>query len=76
MHRILDRPLALFGAVVMASLISASPLAAQCLISGPSVICGGSARLCTPEGNWAAEWIGPSGFSSTELCVTVSEPGT
>ena len=76
MRRILDRPLALLGAVVTASLLSVSPLAAQCIISGPSVICSGSARLCAPEGNWAAEWIGPNGFSSTELCVTVSEPGT
>jgi hypothetical protein len=74
--RPIDRPLALLGAVVAASLLSVSPLAAQCVISGPSVLCGGTARLCAPEGNYAAEWIGPSGFSSTDLCITVSEPGT
>jgi hypothetical protein len=74
--RPIDRPLALLGAVVAASLLGVSPLAAQCLISGPSVICGGTARLCAPEGNFAAEWIGPNGFSSTSLCITVSEPGT
>jgi hypothetical protein len=74
--RPIDRPLALFGAVVAASLLGVSPLAAQCVISGPSVLCGGSARLCGPEGNYAAEWIGPNGFSSTESCITVGEPGT
>jgi len=74
--RPIDRPLALLGAVVAASLLGVSPLAAQCLVTGPSVICGGTARLCAPEGNFAAEWIGPNGFSSTDLCITVSEPGT
>lgn len=74
--RPIDRPLALLGAVVAASLLGVSPVSAQCVISGPSVICGGSARLCAPQGNYAAEWIGPNGFSSAELCITVSEPGT
>lgn len=74
--RPIDRPLALIGAVVAASLLGVSPLFAQCVISGPSVICGGSARLCAPNGDYALEWTGPNGFSSSSPCITVSEPGT
>lgn len=48
----------------------------KCLITGSPEICeGGSTELCGPDGSDIYEWVGPNGFSSSNKCITATEPG-
>jgi len=60
----------------LALMLAAAPVSAQCVISGPSALCNGSAQLCGPSGSYMYTWSGPNGFLETTPCVTVTVPGT
>ena len=62
-------------AVAVCALIAtrAQEAFAQCSIT--MIDMNGSAMLCAGAGD-AWEWSGPGGFSGTDMCVTVSTPGT
>ncbi len=48
----------------------------QCSITGPASICqGASAQLCGPDGNYSYSWTGPSGYTNSNRCITVSAAG-
>ena len=57
------------------ALLFAGEVSAQCLISGPSYLCGQPVQLCAPTGNYEYMWSGPNGFSGFGQCVTVTSPG-
>jgi hypothetical protein len=60
---------------VLAALIPTAA-AAQCSISGPSVLTPPGIQLCGGAGPYDYEWTGPNGFAAFTECVTVSQPGT
>ena len=62
---------------VLLLFLGASSAGAQCTITGPVALCGGSGDLCGPEGDYEYEWRGPSGtLISDQRCITVAVPGT
>lgn len=63
-------------AVAGALLLSALPAHAQCAIEGPTTLCGGSAQLCAPSGDWLYEWTAPNGTMLDTQCIAASQPGT
>ena len=69
------------SAVTLAFLLmlAAAVARAQCTITGPDVLCGGTASLCgSTEGIYQYYWSGPNGFSLITMnpCLDVTVPGT
>ena len=62
--------------LTLALTLAAAPVSAQCVITGPTALCNGSAQLCGPSGDYSYTWSGPNGFLETTACVTVTAPGT
>jgi flagellar hook capping protein FlgD len=62
--------------VLLLACSGATPVSAQCPITGPNSVCAGPATLCAPSGPYEYQWTGPSGFYDGSQCITVSVPGT
>lgn len=58
-------------------LLGATRAGAQCTISGPATLCGGSAELCGPDGPYFYTWTDANGNELGDAqCLTVVGPGT
>lgn len=74
---ILKRTLRTGAAVGFLLALGVGVASAQCTISGPSTLCGGSADLCGPPGPYYYEWSDANGNPiGDQQCLTVTAPGT
>ncbi len=71
----LARGTALVCTLALTAALAAAGASAQCLVTGPDSMCGGSVQLCGPPGLCEYEWTGPNGFLANTECVTVTQPG-
>jgi len=62
--------------VLVALVVTAGRVSAQCAITGPSEVCGEAVTLCAPDGEEVYEWTLPDGSQQFTQCITVTDPGT
>jgi hypothetical protein len=63
--------------LTLALLLTAGPVLAQCTVTGPAALCGGSAELCGPDGPYEYFWVAADGTPlGDQRCLVVSAPGT
>lgn len=56
-------------------LVCASPVFAQCQITGPTTFCPAGVQICAMSGS-DYQWTGPNGLVASTQCITVTQPGT